>query len=70
MSDQQQHQHDWQPNGTVESDGCARSPCSTWDDILYTAVHSVQVCSCGAVRKVEVGVKNKRRRGDRLRRQR
>lgn len=59
--------HEWQPNGTAEVDRVLRSPCSTWDDALWTDVVSVQVCSCGAVRKVRVGRKNQRSRGDDLR---
>lgn len=68
MSDQ--HIHDWKPNGTVEVDRVARSPCSTLDDHLWTDVLSVQVCGCGAVRRVKVGDKNLRRRGDDYRRAR
>lgn len=62
------HVHDWQPNGTVKVDRVACSPCSTWDDHLWTDILSVQVCSCGAVRRVKVGERNLRRRGDDYRR--
>lgn len=67
---QSKHQHEWQPNGTVNVDQMSCSPCSTLDDQFWTDVISVQVCSCGAVRKVKVGEKNFRRRGDMLRRRR
>jgi hypothetical protein len=62
------HTHEWQPNGVAEIDRVSCSPCSTWDDALWTDVVSVQTCACGAVRKVKVGEKNMRRRGDDLRR--
>ncbi len=68
MSSVTEHDHVWQPNGTVEQDRVSRSPCSRLDDHLWTDILSVQVCTCGAVRKVKVGEKNLRRRGDDLRR--
>ena len=63
-----EHKHDWQPNGTVEVDRVSRSPCSTLDDHLWTDIMSVQVCACGAVRRVKVGQRRLRRRGDDYRR--
>jgi hypothetical protein len=67
MSDET-HKHVWQPNGIAERDRESCSPCSTWDDHLWTDVLSVQVCACGAVKRVVVGFKNRRRRGDDYRR--
>ena len=66
MSDE--HKHIWQPNGTVEVHRVSRSPCSTWDDVLWTEVLSLAICECGAVKRTRVGVKNERWRGDDLRR--
>jgi len=66
-NEQAAHKHVWQPNGTVEIDRISISPCSTWDDLLWTDVVSVQVCQCGTVRKVRIGRKNARHRGDDLR---
>lgn len=62
-----EHEHVWQPNGSVEHDRVSHSPCSTWDDLLWTDVLSVQTCSCGAVKRVRVATKNRRLRGDDLR---
>jgi hypothetical protein len=64
------HRHEWQPNGTVRANRVAASPCSRLDDHLWTDVLSVQVCACGAVRRVKVGEENLRRRGDDYRRAR
>lgn len=61
------HQHQWQPNGTVEADRTDYSPVSTWDDHLWTNVLAVQSCSCGAVKRTVVGRRNSRSRGDDLR---
>lgn len=64
------HKHAWQPNGTAEIDRESRSPVSRWDDVLWTEVVSLAVCQCGTVKRVRVGVRNERRRGDDLRKQR
>lgn len=62
------HRHEWQPNGTVELDREACSPVSRWDDILWVEVASIAVCKCGVTKRTWVGERNKRRRGDDLRR--
>jgi hypothetical protein len=62
------HNHIWQPNGIIKVKRVARSPCSTLDDYLWLDVMSVQVCGCGAVKRVKVGEENLRRRGDDYRR--
>lgn len=62
-----EHEHAWQPNGTVEVDRVAYSPVSTWDDVLWTSVRSVAVCACGKTKVTVVGKRNERRRGDDLR---
>lgn len=62
-----EHEHEWQPNGTVEVDRLQRSPCSVYDDELWTDVISVAVCRCGETKKTRVGIKNLRRRGDDVR---
>lgn len=64
MSD---HTHVWKPNGIIEQNEALRSPVSRWDDYLYTAMYSIAVCECGLVKKVKVGEKNGRSRGDDLR---
>jgi len=61
------HVHEWQPNGNVEVHKEVCSPVSRWDDYLYTAVYSMGICKCGAMKKTYVGEKNGRRRGDDLR---
>ena len=61
------HQHEWQPNGTVEVQNMQRSPCSALDDMFWTEVLSLTVCACGKTRRTRVGIKNRYRRGDRRR---
>lgn len=61
------HQHEWQPNGTVEIDRERRSPVSRWDDLLWTEVVSLAVCRCGKTKRTAVGSKRVRHRGDDLR---
>lgn len=65
-----EHVHQWHANGLMRENRVLSSPCSELDDWLYTSVLSVQVCSCGEVRRVKVGEENGRRRGDELRRRR
>jgi hypothetical protein len=62
------HEHRWQPNGLVRTNGCTPSPCSRWDDMIYTRVHSILICECGAHTSKHVANENVRRRGDDLRR--
>lgn len=62
------HVHSWQPHGTVRENHMSRSPCSTWDDVLWVGVYALQSCACGKVKKTHVANENERRRGDDLRR--
>lgn len=62
-----EHEHKWQPNGLVRTNGCNPSPCSRLDDVIYTKVHSILVCECGAHSSKHVANENVRRRGDDLR---
>lgn len=66
----EEHEHEWQPNGTVEVDRMQKSPVSVYDDALWTDVLSVAICRCGQTKKTLVGRKNMRRRGDAIRRER
>lgn len=69
-SDAAEHVHEWQAHGLVREQKEARSPCSTWDDVLYTDVFAVQSCGCGKVKRTRVARENVRRRGDDLRKSR
>lgn len=62
------HEHSWQPQTTMGRANESASPCSRWDDHLWEDVIAVQACGCGAMRYVNIGFKNMRRRGDDLRR--
>lgn len=62
------HEHNWQPNGLVRTNGCNPSPCSRLDDMLYVKVSSILVCECGEHKAKHVANENIRRRGDDLRR--
>ncbi len=62
MADEK-HKHEWQPNGTMSQDAVSRSPCSTFDDVLYTETYSLALCKCGAERKRLQSVSNQRFRG-------
>lgn len=59
----EKHKHEWQPNGTVSEDEVSHSPCSTYEDVLYTATYSLALCKCGAERTRLQGVSNQRFRG-------
>lgn len=61
--------HEWQAHGLVHEQKEARSPCSRWDYVLWTAVYAVQSCRCGKVKRTLVANQNERRRGDDLRKQ-
>lgn len=62
-----EHVHEWQAHGLVRVRKEQRSPCSTWDDVLYDAAYAVQSCACGKVKRTHVANENVRRRGDDLR---
>ena len=59
------HEHKWQSSGLVREPREQLSPCSRFDDQLWTHVSQVQMCECGKVRKIHVANENIRRRGDR-----
>lgn len=63
-----EHAHRWQNGAVLTQSQESASPCSTWDDHLWTDVIQMQTCECGATRRLLVGFKNMRRRGDDLRR--
>lgn len=65
-----EHVHEWQAHGLVREGQEQRSPCSTWDDVLYDAVYAVQSCACGKVKRTLAANENVRRRGDDLRKSR
>ena len=62
------HEHAWQNGPTTERERCDPSPCSTLDDHLWTDIILVQTCECGETRRLWLGFKNRRRRGDDYRR--
>lgn len=51
-----EHEHRWQPNGTVVDDRLILSPASVYDHMKQQMTYAVQSCECGAVRKVRIGV--------------
>lgn len=63
-----EHQHHWTNGPVLERSRVSASPCSTWDDHLWTDIIQVQTCGCGETRRLLLGFKNRRRRGDDLRR--
>lgn len=62
------HDHKWQNGPVLTRSQVSASPCSTWDDHLWDDIIQVQTCECGATRRLLLGFKNQRRRGDDLRR--
>lgn len=63
-----EHRHAWQNSALTERSRVDHSPCSTWDDHLWTDIIQVQTCECGETRRLWLGFKNRRRRGDDIRR--
>lgn len=64
MSADQAHEHRWQNGPLMEQDHVQSSPCSRADDHLWTLIIQVQTCECGETRRLALGYKNRRRRGD------
>lgn len=62
------HTHSWENGPVLTQSRVSPSPCSTWDDHLWDDIIQVQTCACGDTRRLLVGFKNRRRRGDDLRR--
>lgn len=62
------HEHHWQNGPTTLRAGVSASPCSDWDDHLWDDVILTQTCGCGDTRRLLIGFKNQRRRGDDYRR--
>lgn len=62
------HQHAWQNGAVLERSQESLSPCSTLDDHLWTDIIQVQTCECGETRRLLLGFKDQRRRGDDYRR--
>ncbi len=67
-SAEQAHEHEWSNGPVMERVRVSASPCSTMDDHLWTDVIQVQTCSCGSTRRLLLGYKDRRRRGDDMRR--
>lgn len=59
-----EHTHAWSNGPVMERSRVSRSPCSTWDDHLWTDVIQIQTCACGETRRLLLGFKDRRRRGD------
>jgi hypothetical protein len=62
------HEHKWRDGPTTYQHYESCSPCSTWDDILAELIVMTQTCECGETRRLCLGYRNQRRRGDDLRR--
>lgn len=62
MSDE--HEHNWLEATTLTEDQVSCSPCSRADDHLWEDIILLQTCGCGATRRLLIGFKNRRRRGD------
>jgi len=67
MSD---HAHEWRDGPTTERERVDSSPYSRNDDHLRVDILLTQTCACGATRRLWLGYKNQRRRGDDERRAR
>lgn len=63
-----EHKHQWTNGPVLGRSRVSSSPCSTSDDHLWTDVIQSQTCGCGETRKLLMGFKNRRRRGDDARR--
>jgi hypothetical protein len=48
----------------MERSRVSHSPSSTLDDHLWTDIVQVQTCECGETRRLLLGFKDRRRRGD------
>jgi hypothetical protein len=55
----EQHVHVWEPVGIVEHETVVYSPVSALDHAVVTQKLAVRSCSCGAVRRTEVGRKTR-----------
>lgn len=64
----EEHEHKWQNGPELTRSRVSVSPYSTWDDHLWEDIIQVQTCECGETRRLLIGFKNQRRRGDDLRR--
>lgn len=62
------HTHSWQNGPVLTRSRESWSPCSHADDHLWDDIIQVQTCECGETRKLLLGFKNRRRRGDDSRR--
>lgn len=65
-----EHDHVWRDGPTTESSNVSASPKSRADDHLRVDILLTQTCACGATRKLWLGYRNRRRRGDDARRAR
>ena len=68
LAEQERHEHSWQNGPTLDEEHVSPSPCSRMDDHIRTDVILLQTCSCGATRRLWLGYKDRRRRGDDMRR--
>jgi hypothetical protein len=55
----EQHVHVWEPVGIVEHETVVYSPVSAMDHAVVTQKLAVRSCSCGALRRTEVGRKKR-----------
>ena len=53
------HQHVWEPIGIVTDEKTFFSPVSAMDHTVVERKLAVQSCGCGAIRRVEVGRKER-----------
>ena len=55
----EKHVHEWQPCGTAQEETVLYSPVSAMDHVVVTQTFAIRSCSCGAVRRTEVGRKSR-----------
>jgi hypothetical protein len=53
------HEHEWEPVGVIDHETVLYSPVSAMDHVLVTQKLAVRSCKCGAVRRTEVGRKER-----------
>lgn len=54
-----EHVHEWEPVGVVDHETIFYSPVSAMDHTVVTQKLAVRSCKCGAVRRTEVGRKER-----------
>lgn len=56
----EKHVHKWQPVGITEVETVLTSPVSVYDNVVVTQKMAVRSCECGAIRRTEVGRKERK----------